>query len=69
MTLVANDGLVAFVRLAEGGTVKLHAGDAVPAEADPTHVAELVERGVLTEVQEPKGGRGSGGSGRSGDQS
>ncbi|MDI6911476.1 hypothetical protein [Nocardioides sp.] len=69
MAHVVNDSLVAFVRLATGGTVKLHAGDTVPAEADPAHVAGLVERGVLTEVKEPKGSRGSGGAGSSGDQS
>lgn len=59
--------LVAYVRLTEGGTVKLHAGDTVPAEADENHVAELVERGVITEVEEPSGG--SSRRGRSGDQS
>lgn len=57
--------LVAFVRTTEGEVVKLHTGDTVPAEAVEAHVAELVERGVLTEVKEPKGGRGSGGSGSS----
>ena len=49
-----NEGLTAHVRLAEGGTVKLHEGDTVPSEADETHVAALVERGVLSEKPEPK---------------
>lgn len=58
MAHVVNDGLVAFVRRAEGGTVKLHAGDTVPAGADADHVAVLTESGVLSEVKEQKAGRG-----------
>lgn len=69
MAHVVGGDLVAHVRLAEGGTVKLQAGDTVPAEADAAHVATLTERGVLTEVKEPKGGRSSGGSGSSADRS
>lgn len=45
---VDGDDLVAFVRLTEGGTVKLNTGDTVPPEADLNHVAALVERGVLS---------------------
>ncbi|WP_243061153.1 hypothetical protein [Nocardioides sp. SR21] len=52
MAHIVNDDLVAFVRTTEGGTVKLHAGDTVPAEADADHVAALTERGVLAEVEE-----------------
>ena len=59
---VDDQDLVAFVRLTEGGTVKLHAGDTVPTKADADHVAALSSRGVLSEVKEPKGGRNSGSS-------
>lgn len=51
---VVKPGLVAFVRLVEGGTVKLYAGDTVPAEADQAHVELLVSQGVLTEAEDPK---------------
>lgn len=58
--------MVAHVRTTEGGVAKLQSGDAVPGSADPDHVATLVERGVLSEVEEPKpargGNRGGGGS-------
>lgn len=45
---------LAYVRTSTG-TVKLHEGDTVPAEADEAHVAQLVERGVLTEAEKPQG--------------
>ncbi len=51
MAHVVNADLVAFVRLTEGGTVKLHAGDTVPPEADAAHVAALTQRGVLSVVK------------------
>lgn len=54
MAYAVNEGLVAFVRLTEGGVAQLNAGDTVPAEADQDHVARLVEKGVLTETKEPK---------------
>lgn len=67
MAHVVAPDVVAFVRLAEGGTVKLHAGDTVPVKAAADHVAALTRRGVLV-AKEPKGSR-SGGSSGSGDQS
>lgn len=69
MAHVVNDELVAHVRLAEGGTVKLQAGDTVPAAADADHVASLTEAGVLTEVEEPKPARGGNRGGGSDDPS
>lgn len=61
-------GVVAYVRT-DAGTVKLHEGDTVPAEADENHVAELVERGVLTEVEKPPTGGSKGRSSGSSDPS
>ena len=64
MTYVVNsldgDDLVAFVRLAEGGTVSLHTGDTVPAEADLNHVADLVEAGVLSSTGDDAGTKPNG---------
>lgn len=54
MAHVVNEGLVVYVRKVEGGTMKLHEGDTVPARADESHVAQLVEQGVLSEKAEPK---------------
>ena len=53
MVHTVSEGLVAYVRQAEGGVVQLNAGDAVPAEADEKHVAELVKSGVLSEAKTP----------------
>lgn len=66
MAHVVNAELVAFVRLADGGKVRLDAGQHVPANADADHVASLTEAGVLTEVKEPKGRSGGSGSGEPG---
>lgn len=52
----AKEDIVAFVRSTKGGTVKLHSGDTVPAEADEAHVALLVEQGVLSEKPKPRSG-------------
>ncbi|MBB3041018.1 hypothetical protein [Nocardioides soli] len=61
-THVVNEGLVAYVRLTDGGTVTLHSGDTVPPEADAVHVATLAGRGVLSQLadqqSEPKASAG-----------
>ncbi|SDC46029.1 hypothetical protein [Nocardioides lianchengensis] len=44
------EDLTAFVRLADGGKVRLTSGDTVPADADEEHVQRLVDAGVLTEA-------------------
>jgi hypothetical protein len=52
----AKEDIVAYVRLAEGGSVKLYSGDTVPPEADLNHVAKLVQMGVLSATEdEPDG--------------